>query len=167
MAQATKPRFNKVTVLIAFIVLILLAGGLGYYYFLVRKPLPTYSVTVDPNKADRLIPRPKRGRRSYPGLNFYFTGDAIDVSQYQQVKILNPEKIKLKLLQELDARGLIITTGRQKQQMEYNELPLSEEKPGIQVIEVGKLERGKRYVLCEWPPRHPRLLKYFFAFTRQ
>jgi hypothetical protein len=181
--QVKGTRSPKGGFLIGLVVLILMVGGVAYYYLVLKKPTQIYSVAIDSGKTHRLMSRPSRGEpRGVPSINFYAISEAIDVSEYGQIKILNPEKLNLKLLEMLDNEKLVFSVRRSKKaaeqkresgDVEYKELPVLEKVSGDQnipltySIEVEKLESGKKYVLCRWIPRRPYPTGYFFVFTRQ
>ncbi len=178
MAEATGRNMKNNIIIIALTVLILLLGSLGYYYFSKIKPSLIYTTTVGLNQTFNLKPRPIR-RRPNPLIKFYMRGEVVNVGKYEQVEIINSAGVGLKLLEELDEKGLMLEIeplprkSKKRINVRYKEPPIlkkvSDTRDGSQVytIEVEKLKKGKKYIICEDIPWEAHPLRYFLALTNQ
>lgn len=178
MAELNKGKTRGNIVLIISVALVLLVGGIIYYYATREKPPLIYSVAVDLKTTYKLTPKP-RGGNPYPTVNFYLTGEIFNISQYERVEILNATGRALRLLEELDETGLILEVERRRRRsgkspkVRLNRVPYLEKMPHDPgsvpdyFIEVAKLTQGKKYIICEDVPWRNQPIKYLLALTRQ
>ncbi len=178
MTQGTDQKSKNNVIIIGIIALTLLLGGFGYLYYAIIKPPLIYTTTVGMSQTYKLKPRPIR-RRPNPLIKFYISGEVVNISQYQQIEIINTANIGLRLLEELDEKGLMLEieplpkNAEKRINIRYEEPPIlmkeAKAKDGSQVytIEVEKLKKGKKYIICEDIPWENHPFRYFLALANQ